>query len=275
MKKTEIITRLAPTPSGYLHRGNMYNFLLNWLFARQQGGKVLLRLDDLDSDRAKPEFVEAIFKDLEALGLDWDIGPSGPDDFCRKWSQKRRTDRYVELIKILSDKGFTYVCNCSRKSLAEQGFSGDYPGICRSKGLVFQEDVTAVRFNRSAFGADSGDPVILRKEGISAYHIGSICDDIDYGITHVFRGNDLKDSTQIQKELARAAEIEVFETIQFHHHELLLDAEGQKLSKSGGNAARNQTESVITEFARWMGYSVPEGATLKIQELLDFPLSII
>jgi glutamyl-tRNA synthetase len=167
------------------------------------------------------------------------------------------------------------VCNCSRKSLAEQGFSGDYPGICRSKGLVFQEDVSAVRFNRSAFGVDSGDPVVLRKEGISAYHIGSICDDIDYGITHVFRGNDLKYSTQIQKEIALAAEIVAFDKIQFHHHELLLDTEGQKLSKSGGNAARNQPDSLITEFARWMGYSVPEGATLKIQELMDFPLSII
>ena len=275
MKKTEIITRLAPTPSGYLHRGNFYNFLLNWLFARQQGGKVFLRLDDLDSDRAKPEFVGAIFRDLEAFGLDWDIGPSGPDDFYQKWSQKHRTDRYVELIKTLSDKGFAYVCSCSRKSLAEQGFSGEYPGICREKDLLFQQDFTAIRFNRNSFEAETGDPIILRKEGIPAYHIGSICDDIDFNITHVFRGNDLRDSTQIQKEIAQAAGIAAFDEIQFHHHELLLDTEGQKLSKSIGNAARNQPDSVFTEFAQWMGLSIPQGANLKIQDLLDFPLSII
>lgn len=275
MKKTEIITRLAPTPSGYLHRGNYYNFLLNWLFARQQGGKVFLRLDDLDSDRVKPEFVEAVFRDLESLGLDWDIGPFGPDDFYRKWSQKHRTDRYVELIRRISEKGFTYVCNCSRKSLAEQGVSGEYPGVCRKKNLVFQQDSTAIRFNRSSFGFDDGDPVILRKEGIPAYHIGSICDDIDFNVSHVFRGNDLKDSTQVQKEIAKSAGMAAYDTIQFYHHELLLDKEGQKLSKSNGNTANDQPGFIITEFAQWAGFQIPTGANLKIQDLLDFPLSII
>jgi glutamyl/glutaminyl-tRNA synthetase len=152
---------------------------------------------------------------------------------------------------------------------------GEYPGICREKELLFQQNFTAIRFNRNSFEAETGDPVILRKEGIPAYHIGSICDDIDFNITHVFRGIDLRESTQIQKEIAQAAGIAAFDEIQFHHHELLLDAEGQKLSKSIGNAAHNQPDSVYTEFARWMGLSIPQGANLKIQDLLDFPLSII
>ncbi|MBM3920186.1 MAG: hypothetical protein FJ347_03070 [Sphingomonadales bacterium] len=275
MKKTDIITRLAPTPSGYLHRGNYYNFLLNWLFARKQGGKVFLRIDDLDSDRAKPEFVTAIFRDLEALGVDWDIGPSGQDDFYKNWSQKHRTDRYVELIKTLSDKGFTYNCNCSRKSLNEQGFSGEYPGFCRSRNLVFQRNVTAIRFNRATFGCDAGDPVILRKEGIPAYHIGSICDDIDYNITHVFRGNDLSDSTQIQQEIAQAAGLPRFSEIKFQHHRLLMSDTGQKLSKSLGNAVDAGHKTIFADFALWMGHSPTKPLPKNLTDLLELPLSII
>jgi len=272
MIKTDIITRLAPTPSGYLHRGNYYNFLLNWLFARKQGGKILLRLDDLDSDRVKPEFVTAIFRDLEDLGLDWDIGPSSPDDFYKNWSQKHRTDRYVELIKRLSDEGFTYGCDCSRKSLNELGFSAGYPGFCRSKNLVFQQNVTAIRFNRATFGFDSGDPVILRKEGIPAYHIGSICDDIDYKITHVFRGNDLSDSTQIQKEIAQAACLTRFNEIEFQHHCLLMNDTGQKLSKSLGNAFDDVDKTIFAEFAQWMGYSPAKPLPQNLTDLLELPL---
>ncbi|MEK0420194.1 MAG: hypothetical protein RLZZ161_45 [Bacteroidota bacterium] len=275
MRKTDIITRLAPTPSGFLHRGNFYNFMLNWLFARKQGGKVFLRIDDLDADRAKPEFVEAIFRDLETLGFNWDIGPSGPDDFYKKWSQKHRTDRYVELIKSLSDKDFTYACDCSRKSLNEQGFSAEYPGICRKKERVFQLEVTSIRFNRSTFGFDSGDPVIFRKEGIPAYHIGSICDDVDFSVTHVFRGKDLSDSTQLQKEIADAAGIGRFGDIEFRHHSLLKDNAGQKLSKSIGNATRMDFDTIFADFALWMGYRDANELPQNLHDLLVSSLSII
>jgi glutamyl-tRNA synthetase len=275
MKKTEVITRLAPTPSGFLHQGNLFNFMLNWLYARKCEGKVFLRIDDLDSERAKPEYVEAIFRDLEAMGMDWDIGPSGPDDFYKKWSQKHRTDRYVELIKTLSDKGFTYGCECSRKSLHEQGFSGEYPGICRKKSLVFQADRTSLRFSREALGFASGDPIIMRKDGIPAYHIGSICDDVEYGVTHVFRGKDLEESTQLQEEIAGAAAIAGYGDIQFLHHELILDRNGEKLSKSLGNAVGKQQESLFKEFASWMGVDARDGQFQNMADLMALPLSII
>ena len=234
-----------------------------------------MRIDDMDSGRAKPEFVTAIFRDLEALGIDWDIGPSGPDDFYKKWSQKHRTDRYVELIKTLSDKGFAYACDCSRKLLNEWGFSSEYPGVCRARNLVFQQNVTAIRFNRATFGFNVGDPVILRKEGIPAYHIGSICDDIDFNITHVFRGNDLFDSTQMQKEIAKAAGLDRLNEIEFQHHRLLLNNEGQKLSKSVGNAVEDKNEAIFTDFALWMGYSPTKPLPQNLTDLLKIPLSII
>lgn len=275
MNKNDTITRLAPTPSGYLHRGNLFNFILNWLYARKHGGKVWLRIDDLDADRAKPEYVEAIFRDLESLGLDWDLGPSGPDDFYKNWSQKHRTDRYVELIKTLSDKGYTYACVCSRKTLIEQGYSGEYPGVCREKNHVFLPDMTSLRFNRSSLGFEVGDPVVLRKDGIPAYHIGSICDDMDFGVTHVFRGSDLKESTLLQTEIARAAGMAAFEKIQFQHHPLILDPQGQKLSKSVGNASGKPDDAIIQDFAVWMGYSQKETMPQNLRDLLDLPLSII
>lgn len=275
MKKTEVITRLAPTPSGFLHKGNLFNFMLNWLYARKCGGKVFLRIDDLDSERAKPEFVEAIFRDLEAIGMDWDLGPSGPDDFYKKWSQKYRTDRYVELIKTLSDKGFTYACECSRKLLHEQGVSAEYPGICRTKNLDFEQNITSLRFNREALGFTFGDPIILRKDNIPAYHIGSICDDIDFGVTRVFRGKDLIESTQLQKEMASAAAISDYDDIQFQHHDLLLDSKGQKISKSAGNAAGSQEGLLIKEFAVWMGLSPQSNPIHNLADLMALPLSII
>lgn len=249
--------------------------MLNWLYARKCGGKVFLRIDDLDSERAKPEFVEAIFRDLEAIGMDWDLGPSGPDDFYKKWSQKHRTDRYVEFIKTLSDKGFTYACECSRKLLYEQGVLGEYPGICRTKNLDFEQNSTSLRFNREALGFTFGDPIILRKDNIPAYHIGSICDDIDFGVTRVFRGKDLIESTQLQKEMASAAAISDYDDIQFQHHELILDSNGEKLSKSLGNAAGSQEGLLIKEFAVWMGLSPQSNPIHNLADLMALPLSII
>lgn len=275
MNKTNMITRLAPTPSGYLHRGNLFNFMLNWLYARKHGGKVWLRIDDLDAERTKPEYVEAIFRDLESLGMDWDLGPSGPDDFYKNWSQKHRTDRYVELIQTLTDKGCTYACDCSRKLLSEQGYLGEYPGTCRAKNHVFRQDMTALRFNRSSFGFEVGDPVILRKDGIPAYHVGSICDDVDFGVTHIFRGSDLKESTLLQSEIALAAGMAAFGEIEFQHHPLILDPQGQKLSKSVGNAVGKSSDTLIQDFALWMGNSLRKATPQNLSDLLDLPLSII
>ena len=96
-----IRTRFAPTPSGYLHWGNALSFVITWLMARQHAGTVRLRIDDLDQSRVRPDFIEDIFRSLEWLGLDYDRGPSGPDDFARNESQVHRIDLYRELLAEL------------------------------------------------------------------------------------------------------------------------------------------------------------------------------
>lgn len=97
------MTRMAPTPSGFLHLGNMYNFILNWLWARANNGKVLLRIDDADTERKRKEYLDDIFRVLEKTGLDWDLGPTGPDDFERNWTQAQRNDIYASLLATLRE----------------------------------------------------------------------------------------------------------------------------------------------------------------------------
>lgn len=274
----EIRTRLAPTPSGFLHRGNIYNMLLNWLWARKQGGEVLLRIDDLDAARMRPEYLNDIFRVLELFGLDWDLGPAGPEDFLKNWSQNGRTDRYEAWLKVLQEKGLTYACECSRSVLQKAGFSGAYPGLCRHKNLLFVAGSTALRLNMdkvkvlagedvfsyhhdlmgAAWQGMPGDPVIRRRDGVPAYHIASVADDISYGITHVFRGMDLLESTVIQRALAVAAGHPGFLKVRFGHHPLMADAQGAKLSKSAGadavaplGSGQETVSQVLTDFANW------------------------
>jgi glutamyl-tRNA synthetase len=135
--------------------------------------------------------------------------------------------------------------------------------------------MTALRFNRSSLGFEVSDPVILRKDGIPAYHIGSICDDVDFGVTHIFRGSDLKESTLLQSEIALAAGMAAFGEIEFQHHPLILDPQGQKLSKSVGNAVDKSSDTLIQDFAVWMGNSLRKATPQNLSDLLDLPLSII
>jgi glutamyl/glutaminyl-tRNA synthetase len=283
---SKMLTRMAPTPSGFLHAGNIYNFLLNWLAARKLGGQVLLRIDDLDAARMRPEYLDDIFRVLEAVGLDWDVGPAGPDDFMRNWSQKGRTDRYVKLIEMLNNKGFAYACTCSRKELAEKGLAGKYPGFCRHKNHILVTDESALRLNVTSLpeGCWAGlneqnleDPVILRRDGIPAYHIGSICDDLFWGVTHVYRGQDLKPATEIQQVIASAAGLRDFANIEFEHHPLLVNDEGEKLSKSAGansfsllDSLHNPVPVILHSFARWKGMELKDTRPEKAADLLDF-----
>jgi glutamyl-tRNA synthetase len=110
-------TRIAPTPSGFLHAGNAVNFLITHELARAARGTLLLRIDDLDAERARPEYLDDIFRSLEWLGIDWDEGPTGPEDFLRNWSQRSRIERYSELLLGLRKGGHLYACECSRKAV--------------------------------------------------------------------------------------------------------------------------------------------------------------
>ena len=133
--KTRLKTRLAPTPSGFLHIGNGASFVATWALARASEGQILLRIDDLDAERMRTEYVDDIFKTLDWLGLDWDEGPFSTDDFAKNWSQHLRLEAYEKALQNLQKTGDLYVCNCSRKNIRERSTNGLYPNTCRQNRL--------------------------------------------------------------------------------------------------------------------------------------------
>jgi glutamyl/glutaminyl-tRNA synthetase len=128
-------TRLAPTPSGFLHIGNGAAFVATWALARACDGQILLRIDDLDAQRMRPEYVEDMFKTLDWLGLNWDEGPFSTEDFHKNWSQHTRLDSYEKALNALVETGDLYACNCSRKDIRLNSTNGLYPNTCRKNRL--------------------------------------------------------------------------------------------------------------------------------------------
>ncbi len=224
--------RIAPTPSGFLHLGNALNFTLNWLVARlAPAGRLLLRIDDLDADRKREEYVQDVFDTLEWLGLDWDEGPRSVADFEMNWSQHLRLDLYRNLLDDLRRRNLLFACQKSRRDLAP--YHGEYPLAFRSQGLDLDDPDVAWRIMTPP-GFPMPDFVVRRRDGIPAYQIASLADDFRYGITHIVRGEDLLASTRAQGFLAECLERPDFQWIQCLHHPLITDASGEKLSKSAG-----------------------------------------
>jgi glutamyl-tRNA synthetase len=271
-----MITRLAPTPSGFLHEGNLFNFLFNWLWARVNEGKVLLRIDDADASRFRPVYLESIFRTLDVLGLDWDLGPMGTDDFYKDWSQTGRMQLYKQWLAELHDMKLVFACACSRKDLAESDHPLIYSGTCEAKGRSLEDADVNWRILLSGDGLVSfhdkwmgyqcvdvrqscGSFMVRRKDGMPAYQLLSLADDLHFGITHVARGSDLILSTACQLWLASSLGKEKFLQITFLHHPLLLDSKQQKLSKSAGNAiepltiGKPEPEKLFGRFACFSG----------------------
>ena len=140
----KIISRIAPTPSGFLHAGNVYNFLLTYLFTRAFDGKLYLRIDDYDLPRYRRQYVENIFLVLEVLGIDFDGGPGGVGEFETKFSSKFRLGAYQNALKKLEQKGVCYACECSH-SMKNSFKNGIYTRVCADKNLKFKKDETAMR----------------------------------------------------------------------------------------------------------------------------------
>ncbi|MBP6643263.1 MAG: hypothetical protein KA186_09230 [Flavobacteriales bacterium] len=249
-------TRLAPTPSGFLHMGNAINFLLTEKLARALGWNVRLRIDDLDAERVRPNYVEDVFRSLEWLGITWDEGPSGPADHYASWSQQLRLARYGELVEALHHGGHLYGCTCTRSQLRTVATDGRYPGTCREAGQTIDDpdstwrlripEGTIVRVNTLQgevlevdLALTMGDPVVRHRmsgqaSGRVSYQIASLADDLDFGITHIVRGADLLPSTACQLHLAKLVGLKSFEAVSFHHHDLVLGPTGDKLSKTEG-----------------------------------------
>lgn len=242
-------TRLAPTPSGLLHWGNALSFVLTWLTARQSGAKILLRIDDLDSERKRPEYVEDIFRSLDWLGIDFDEGPIGPDDFEMKFSQRHRMDLYTEGLHQLCEYGRVFVCDCSRSMIQATG-DGRHPQACRQAARRPSDSQGAWRLNTEGSSqrwtdfdqqersvcVDTvmRDFVVRRKDGIPAYQLASVVDDAHFGVDLVVRGMDLIESTAAQRWLAGMLDSSAFEQSRFLHHPIVKDPDGNKLSKSSG-----------------------------------------
>ncbi len=276
-QKTKV--RFAPSPTGRIHVGNVRTAILTWLYARATGGTFLLRLDDTDVERSKEEHAQALMADLRWLGVEW-------DEFAR---QRDRMDRYAQAIERLKADGRLYACyetpeelSLKRKTLLQRGLPPIYDRAAlaltdaqksayekqgRRPHWRFKLEHKTIAWNDLirgpvAFeGKDMSDPVLIREDGSPLYHICSVIDDLDYGITHIIRGEDHVSNT--------AAHIQMFEALGGDipvcaHLPLISDAEGGKLSKRLGSLSVGelrddeglQPMAIINLMAR-LGTSLP------------------
>ncbi|MBY0516383.1 MAG: hypothetical protein K2P81_05715 [Bacteriovoracaceae bacterium] len=224
---TKFISRLAPTPSGFLHLGNIYNFALTWNLVRHSGGTLTLRIDDLDGTRCRKEYVDDIFTTLKWLGFDWDLGPQTSDDFFQNYSQLLKIETYRKWLSNFNG----YACECSRSQIKERT-EKLYDGHCRDKGLALIPGKSQWRLKSES---GESDIVLWRKEDLPAYHSVSLFEDLEMKTNLIVRGEDLKEASQAQISLASRLDERgaIFKQAKFIHHPLFME-EGHKMSKSKG-----------------------------------------
>lgn len=285
--------RFAPTPSGRMHLGNIFSALLCWLSARAQGGALLMRIEDLDTQRTSPAFAEALFDDLRWLGLDWDEGPlPGARPFSDAfYCQSLRTAFYEEQLARLASLGLVYPCYCSRAelhaaSVANAPHLGDssyvYNGRCRdfpqkaqaaARGRppamrVRTPNETVSFFDacqgdyRQNLAAECGDFILRRSDGVFAYQLAATADDGAMGVTEVVRGRDLLPSTPRQIWLLRTLGYPV---PRYCHVPLLLAPDGRRLAK------RDQDLDIAALRERLPGPEPLLGALAYLAGLIDRP----
>ncbi len=267
-----MLTRLAPTPSGFIHTGNIYNFLLNWWWARSNGGKVLLRIDDADAERKRKEYVDDIFRVLDWLELDWDIGPAGPDDFEKNWTQQTRVDLYSSILSEMAGKNILFACTCSRKQICHCSVKQIPLGTAGAAWKTKVEPNTNVHLRDRISGNVSikipDSFVVKKKDGFASYQVCSLTDDRYFGVTHICRGEDLLPSSAMQMHIDNQLEKPYFSNCTFWHHPLLQNEEGIKLSKSVGTLSSSiirqvSKEELLAGFTKWAGIEEGINPTLE------------
>jgi glutamyl-Q tRNA(Asp) synthetase len=252
---SDIVTRFAPSPTGYLHLGAVYSALFTENAARKVDGRFLVRIEDTDQGRCRQEFEDQILDDLRWLGLEW-------EEPIRR--QSAHLENYEAAIQNLSIQSLLYPCFCTRKEILEEidaagvaphGPDGPvYPGTCRhlseaerkdniSKGTAYALRLDIEKAHAwageitwrdrekgevIAHPTRFGDIVVARKDGWPSYHLAVTWDDHLQGITLVTRGNDLFDATDIHRLLQAVLNLD---TPEYHHHKLLLDPQGRRLAK--------------------------------------------
>lgn len=284
------MSRLAPSPTGVLHLGNARTFLLNWLWVRSVGGRLLLRIEDIDGPRVKVGAEEALLEDLHWLGLDWDGVPV---------RQSERLGTYSTVVDGLLARGLAYPCTCTRKEVEEAASAPHeswqdatpYPGTCRDRfcdlaharaetgrepAVRFRVDVDAVAYDDLFRGADpgriGGDFVIEKRDRGPAYQLAVVVDDAAQGVDLVVRGDDLVTSTPRQLLLYRALGLTA---PRFAHLPLLVGPDGKRLAKRHGDTslkayreAGTTPEKIVGYLAAVSGLGEP-GGRLRPTDLLD------
>lgn len=245
-----VVGRFAPSPTGRMHAGNIYAALSAWLVAKSQGGTIVLRIEDLDRDRSKAEYISAVQRDFELLGLTWDQGP---------FFQHDRDEAYLEAFSALERKGLVYPCFCTRADLhaasaPHRGEKFVYPGTCR--GLTAEqiaekslrraparrlrvpdaaysfEDMVQGRYEQN-LAHDCGDFLIRRSDQAFAYQLAVVVDDAAQGVTSIVRGVDLLCSTPQQLYLQ---ELLGLDHPRYAHIPLLVAEKNRRLSKRDHDA---------------------------------------
>ena len=240
----QVVGRFAPSPSGRMHLGNVFSALLAWLSVRAAGGKMVLRIEDLDPDRCRPEYAAQLREDLLWLGLDWDE---------EQTPQSKKSADYAAAFEKLRARGLVYPCYCSRAQLhaasAPHAADGQavYPGTCRKltdaqraamtkppawRLIVPDEDISFTDGLQGAYSEnlarDCGDFILRRADGVYAYQLAVVHDDAEAGVTQVVRGRDLLGSVPRQMYLQRLLG---YPTPEYYHVPLLTAPDGRRLSK--------------------------------------------
>jgi glutamyl-tRNA synthetase len=227
-------TRIAPTPSGFLHLGNVLSFSVTACLAETSGAAVLLRIDDMDAPRVRPEYVQDIFETLRYLGIPWQEGPRDYEDYRRRYSQLLRMDSYQAALGELERRGAVYACRCSRST-----YRRDHR--CPSLHIPLEEPGVSWRLSTDGSPAHGTVPeamkdfIVRKKDGMPSYQLTSVVDDDFFGVDLVVRGQDLYDSTLAQRYLAGMLDGNSFRLATCVHHPLIkTHLSGEKLSKSSG-----------------------------------------
>lgn len=271
------VGRFAPSPSGDLHFGSLVTALASYLRARQHDGEWLLRIDDIDQTRCKPEFASSILTTLEKHGLHWDRTPL---------YQSQRLSRYDSALLKLTSKALTYYCECTRKQIKANGQL--YAGTCRDKGLQpattqlslatrllnprKQPPVKDIVLGQVEIPTEvlSEDFVLKRRDGMHAYHLVSVVDDIEQGITEVVRGADLLFPSACQSVL-----FDIFESASpdFLHIPVASSEPGRKLSKQNLSPGLENNKAVQNLLAagEYLGAIFPDNMKFSTpEELLNW-----
>jgi glutamyl-tRNA synthetase len=276
------VGRLAPSPTGYLHLGHARSFLLAYWQIRAQGGRLLLRLEDLDSSRLKPRFIDATLRDLEWLGIDWDGRPE---------RQSETIDRILAAAAELEQRGLAYACVCTRSELRsvvnapqaadqEPRYNGNCDGrfaslraaealTLRAAGLRFRVPAGPITLHDGFAGSQEldvrtevGDFMILRRDKVPAYQLAVVVDDAAQGVTDVLRGDDLLPSAARQWHLQRALGLRA---PRWFHVPLVCDEQGRRLAKRADDLSLTELRdggcdprAIVAWAARSAGIEAPD-----------------